>query len=98
MNDEFKNVLAILGDSATIVALGCLIIVAIYGISEKFEEMRYLHRIKHRFDKPPTAKCYCVDCDMHQENGCCEKFEGWITADNWFCWSATPRDANSDKQ
>lgn len=45
---------------------------------------------KHRFDKPPTAKCYCIDCISHSEDGYCRKFGSWCTADNWFCWAAEP--------
>jgi hypothetical protein len=70
-----------------------------------FSSLRYLivrlkrkYRYKHRFDKPPTAKCYCIDCKSHDnETGRCYRFgqttkEYRATADNWFCWEATPRE------
>ena len=49
------------------------------------------NRIKHRFDKPPTAKCYCIDCKYHDnETGRCGGF-GEFIADDRFCWKADPR-------
>ena len=48
--------------------------------------------IKHRFDKPPTAECYCKDCRLHGKDNQCFKFNGWRTADEWFCWDAEPKD------
>ncbi len=49
------------------------------------------NRIKHRFDKPPIAKCYCIDCNHHDnDNGLCSSF-GEFIADNCFCWKADPR-------
>ena len=78
---------------ATIYLLG----LALYGALRTWiEQMITKYRIKHRFDKPPTAKCYCVDCTRHDnETGRCYRFEyasGYqCTADDWFCWDATPR-------
>ena len=47
---------------------------------ELIERKRYQYMIKHRFDKPPTAECYCIDCRLHGEDNQCFKFEGWRTA------------------
>lgn len=54
----------------------------------------YIHR-KTRFHRHPTAKCYCRDCENWHPHEC--KTEGtcwahyqWTTADEWFCWDATP--------
>ena len=87
-----KDFLAIVGGAA-LCCIGFGLIVALYyGISELVDTIRYNYRIKHRFDKPPTAKCYCVDCKLHNnESKKCYKFDGWYTADNWFCWDAEPR-------
>ena len=55
------------------------------------------YRIKHRFDKSPTARCYCKDCVHHDpETHQCYRFgettdEYRCTADHWFCWEAVPR-------
>ena len=58
---------------------------------ELIERKRYQYMIKHRFDKPPTAECYCIDCRLHGEDNQCFKFEGWRTANEWFCWDAEPK-------
>ena len=58
---------------------------------EFIENKKYNYMIKHRFDKPPTAECYCKDCNMHGEDNECFKFNGWRTADDWFCWDAEPK-------
>ena len=48
------------------------------------------NRIKRRFDKPPIAKCYCIDCKYHDnKNGRCSGL-GEFIADNCFCWKADP--------
>lgn len=63
-------------------------------ISNLSYNIKYAYKYKHRFDKKPTAKCYCIDCKYHDnEVGFCHRFEKEQrrTADNWFCWDATPR-------
>lgn len=50
------------------------------------------YRVKHRFDKKPLPKCYCIDCvNSHAEqNGrYCPRVNKYV-ADNWFCWEAEP--------
>ena len=52
----------------------------------KLKEYEY----KHRFDKPPTAECYCVDCWYRDnENSKCRRYELCV-ADDWFCKDAMP--------
>lgn len=47
------------------------------------------YRYKHRFDRPPLAKCYCRDC-WHNKDGCsCKRNHG----DDWFCGDAEPLSA-----
>lgn len=63
---------------------------------------RWRRKYKHRFDKPPTAACYCKDCVYHVEKssdgmGPC----GWPgvsrwTPDNGFCYEAEPRKKDAD--
>ena len=67
--------------------ISALVIVCKEFISNK----RYNYMIKHRFDKPPTARCYCKDCRQHGEDNQCFKFNGKRTADEWFCWDAEPK-------
>ena len=66
-------------------------------IVDRVRKRKYHYEVKHRFDKPPTAECYCIDCQRYEaskgfRSGRCCKFEGWYVADNWFCWDATPKE------
>ena len=90
-----KNIIfvfAFVGILATCALLLILAIKTIQTVDDKIEDLKYRHRIKHRFDKPPIAKCYCKDCKYHEcQTGKCFKLKGWYTADNWFCWLAYPK-------
>lgn len=97
MSEELKTVFGLIGIVATCGVLGGFLAAIIFWIKERIKDIRHFHNVKHRFDKPPTAKCYCTDCKMHSENGRCGKFDGWSTADNWFCWDATPREKGAEK-
>ncbi len=62
------------------------------GISELVNRIRMIYIRKHRFDKPPLAKCYCRDCEYWrpQTNQCTRNYLGILMAANWFCYDATP--------
>ena len=48
------------------------------------------YKYKHRFNKSPTAECYCVDCWYRDnENSKCRRYELYV-ADDWFCKDAMP--------
>lgn len=88
-----KDILAGVGGIFLVAVVGCAVIIAIDWLKMLFEKLKYKYRVKHRFDKPPMAKCYCVDCERHNnKSDRCYKFDGWYTADNWFCWDAKPRE------
>lgn len=91
MSDAVMKVLAGIG----IISVICILVtiaVAISDIDLKIEEYKRQYRIKHRFDKPPTAKCYCRDCNKWEpETGkCYDHCNSRLMADNWFCYSAEP--------
>lgn len=87
-----KDFLAIIGGICSIALIILLIIVVFQAIGELIDRIRRNYQIKHRFDKPPTAECYCRDCTRHDaKTKRCYKFDGWYTADEWFCWDANPR-------
>lgn len=55
-------------------------------IRMKLKEYKY----KHRFNKSPTAECYCVDCWYRdKETNKCRRYELYV-ADDWFCKDAMP--------
>ena len=82
--------------AVTSLSLACFLFIVLYGgIVTGLEKLKRWYQYKHRFDKPPTAKCYCIDCVHHNnESGRCYRFgeEYRCTADNWFCWEAEPRE------
>lgn len=86
------KILALIGFITVVFAVG-MIVVMLFELA-RVVIARAVRRsaLKHRFNKPPTAKCYCIDCARHSEDGRCGKFEGWYTGDSWFCWDAEPSD------
>ena len=82
------------GFSALFIAL--IIGQLIEKTKEYVADVKYEHKRKHRFDNPPIAKCYCKDCESWNSttNMC------WIldrcTADNSFCYEASPRKKDPD--
>jgi len=90
------NVLAIFGASALVLIIILTSIAVFEEVKDRIAKKRWRYKVEHRFDKPPTAKCYCIDC-ARWEDGVCHKFKGWKTADNWFCWDAYPK-AKEDEE
>lgn len=62
-------------------------------------DWRWTYKYKHRFDKPPTAACYCKDCKWHsvKDNKCSNATWADIyTPDNAFCYDAEPMTLKED--
>ena len=81
--------------ASTLVILGAF---AIYCIAEFTREgivnLRWHYKYKHRFDKKPIAKCYCIDCEYHgkgNNNNLCLLHNRYFSND-WFCKDAEPKD------
>ena len=95
MADNLRCFLILVG-AATLIGLlfGCIMLLT-YGIKNYVEKLRYAYKRKHRFDKKPIAKCYCIDCEYYDyNNGKCFGFIGdevRYTGDSCFCWKADPR-------
>lgn len=83
---------------ATVTVFGVLICWFVVDfISNEIDEARWVYKYKHRFDKPPLAACYCVDCKFHGDaidSTRCTKREDvrLYTADEWFCQAAEPKE------
>ena len=61
------------------------------GVSELIHKVKRNYKIKHRFDKPPTAACYCVDCVWYDgDNRCRMSGKQSYVRDNDFCSDARP--------
>ena len=66
---------------------------------------RWQYKYEHRFDKPPTAACYCKDCIYHGTtykdggNNKCDYpgIDIW-TPDEGFCFEAEPINAKEGER
>lgn len=92
---ELVTALAFVGAIALFIAVLLLVLLAGEALGEFTERKQREYQYKHRFDKPPTAKCYCVDCIWYC-NCICTK-HGWSLADDYFCYNATPRNSEVKK-
>lgn len=82
-----------IGFFTSIAALTIITIIFIGEIKNIINHYKRKYQQKHRFDKPPTAKCYCIDCKYRTEYEECHVLGGsFKVADNWFCWKAEPKD------
>lgn len=101
MSDELWTICGWLG-IATIAGVACVILYSIYdALREVIRSWRWLYKYKHRFDKPPTAKCYCKDCKWHsvKDNKCGNvTWADRHTPDNGFCYEAEPMTAKEAKK
>ena len=60
------------------------------AVRKRTRRKRKEYEYKHRFDKSPTAECYCVDCWYRDnENSKCRRYQLYV-ADDWFCKDAMP--------
>ena len=83
---------------ATVVVFGFMLSAAIVDfISNEIHEAIWVYKYRHRFDKPPTAACYCMDCKFHGDDTDhirCTNYKYVVlhTADEWFCQAAEPKE------
>ena len=100
MPESLAAILIIFGVASVVFLVGLVIVLAKDPIDDYIGRKKYEYKRKHRFDKPPTAKCYCKDCrnfvdrefDKH-----CAALKGIHVHDNYFCWAAEPRMMDPDK-
>ena len=70
-------------------------------IISTIKKVKWKYKYKHRFDKTPTAKCYCKDCEnrgknIEDRNMC--RYIGWIVDEDWFCYRANPREKDPENK
>lgn len=91
-----------------LVIAGCVVMMLYYAFDATrnvIHVLRWTYKYKHRFDKPPTAACYCKDCIYHGTtykdggNNKCDYpgIEIW-TPDEGFCFEAEPINAQEAKK
>ena len=98
MPESLAAILIIFGVASVVFSVGLVIVLAKDSIGDYIDRKKYEYKRKHRFDKPPLAKCYCKDCNYHYDDGRCSRHSGWYTAEEWFCWDAEPRMMDPDKE
>ena len=80
--------------SVLVMVLMCGVLLCEF-VADTLRTLKWRYKYKHRFDKPPTAQCYCKDCRYYTSydlGGRCGRghIEQWSVADNYFCWQAEP--------
>lgn len=91
---DFFTAVGVFVIMATIVAM---LLAVIYAIRQFIRERIWIYKYNHRFDKPPTAKCYCKDCSFYGDFAdcrLCRKHKEFV-ADDFFCKDADPCKAES---
>ena len=99
---EWNNILAVIGGATILAAIIIIDTMLLEFIKDIIRDLKWAYKRKHRFDKPPTAACYCKDCKFYKTlngYGKCRRGhidERWNIADSWFCWQAEPLDRDPD--
>ena len=87
------DVFTFVGFIATLATIFVFIIFLVSYVKDIVRDYKRKYQQKHRFDKPPTAKCYCIDCKYRTKYKECHVLGGsFKVADDWFCWKAEPKD------
>jgi len=85
------------GAVVIILMIAAMIFAVICAIRQFIRERIWIYKYNHRFDKPPTAKCYCKDCSFYGDftnRRICRKHKEFV-ADDFFCKDADPCEAES---
>jgi len=70
--------------------IAAMIFAVICAIRQFIRERIWIYKYNHRFDKPPTAKCYCKDCSLYGDfisRSLCRKHKSHFSED-YFCKDA----------
>lgn len=88
------EILAIIGAAALMSIVAVVIVIAKYEMEKLIKNKKREYQVNHRFDKPPKAKCYCVDCvhydPIDSRTGLCCLSNGKAFTDDHFCAMAEP--------
>lgn len=101
MPESLAAILIIFGTASVVFLVFLVIVLAKDSIDDYLTKKKYKHKRKHRFDKPPLAKCYCKDCKNYGTgiyHDQCYRLDGYHVAENYFCWAAEPRTIDPDKE
>ena len=65
MYNTMTTIFTILGIVCFMIGGSFIVISYFCSICKKIGELKYKYECKHRFDKPPIARCYCIDCTYY---------------------------------
>lgn len=100
MGENLTELFTFIGIATIVAAFLLLLGVLWHWICDTVDNLKWKRKYKHRFDKSPTAACYCKDC-VHfssDDYNICFQHRGWVVSDAWFCWAAEPRKSDPDKK
>ena len=86
-----KDIFAYIGIIVTFVTFFVLCGMFIIFVQYKIKTLKRKYKYQHRFDKPPTAECYCKDCLYYDNEDFCYYFNV-NTDDNEFCCYSSQRE------
>lgn len=95
---QFAEPLVALGLVALILIIIILLANAYVGIRDSVKLRIKKYRDRHKFEKPPTAKCYCIACGLwyadseERLSGRCGSWDGYHTCADEFCSRGYLRD------
>lgn len=91
-----KDIFMYVGFAACLLFILLLASAIASWLCEEISHILWTHKYKHRFDKPPKAKCYCVDCKyrVKKSNGgvWCTAHDGFWPVSSYFCADAEPKE------
>lgn len=92
MSDMLKSIFAEVGLVTILGITAGFWVILCTRVVDLIERTKNKYIIKHRFDKSPTAKCYCRDCiRWDPESGKCHSgFNSQLMGPGWFCYLAEP--------
>ena len=89
--DAIVYIFALAGVVGVFMSAAMLIGVFVEWLKDKIWDFRRTWQYKHRFNKSPTAKCYCIDCVYYDEHKrYCNQFNDNHAYDAAFCYWAKP--------
>ena len=92
MRQGLLEIFAYIGASCVIGIVAILLAAGFDKVRDKIKDLKYKYEYEHRFDYPPVAKCYCIDCENYSSDGrrCYHRSD--YLPDNGFCYRAEPKE------
>lgn len=81
------NMLAVFGAVALIGGVIIILYIFYDWLKGHIWNLRRIWQYKHRFNKKPIAKCYCIDCrDYDGQNKFCRDLGRYVLDNTFCCW------------